>query len=52
MNPIVKDLRELELRICGKLDEEEQLELHNLITCVEQKVEALQELTNDRWERI
>lgn len=49
MNPIIEDLRNLELKISNKLTEVEQLELHNLISCAEQRINGLQELNNERW---
>lgn len=45
MNELLKDLRELELKICGKLDESEQSKLNYLISCIEERVEILQNLT-------
>lgn len=52
MIPLIEDLRKLELKICDRLNEVEQLELHNLLSCVEQRIEGLQELTNNKWERL
>ena len=51
MNPIIQDLRNLELRICDRLTEVEQLELHNLITCAEQRIGGLEETLHEeeKW---
>jgi hypothetical protein len=47
MNPIIEDLKILETKICNRLTEVEQHELHNLILCLQQKVEGLQELATE-----
>ena len=53
MNIIIQDLRNLELRICDRLTEVEQLELHNLITCAEQRIIGLEKTLHkdeeDTW---
>ena len=45
MSELMTSLRELELKICGKLDESEQSELNYIISCIEERVGALQNLT-------
>lgn len=47
MNELMKDLRELEMKICGKLDESEQSELNCLLICVEERLNAINELTKE-----
>lgn len=51
-HPLIVDLREFELKISSKLTECEQLELHNLVSCVKMRLDGLAELTNERWERL
>ena len=56
MENIINELREFELKIADRLSETEQLELHHLVSVVNQRgsamQEAMEELTNGRWEKL
>ena len=56
MEGLINDLREFELKVANKLSEVEQLELHNLISCVRDKFENTRDvfdsLTDPTFERI
>lgn len=56
MQGIIQDLREFELKIADKLSEVEQLEFHHLVNMLQERNgglrEAMDELTNGRWEKL